>query len=154
MVPNYDEGPLTTGRTSSTPTTTSIGRRVAGTDVQTTGRKGQETIIGEQVIDLSDALIRFVRLVTEDVRDMERPPIDDAPGGEVAALEFGTAHPCIHVLLGNWAAVEIHPTWSRAILATPLELSLPTDSDGGSRQPDSSWVSRTCERQMANRSYG
>ena len=72
----------------------------------------------EAVVDLSTALIRFVYTITEDVRGMERPPIEDAPGPELTALEFGTAHPCTHVLLRNLAKVEKDTTWKSDILAT------------------------------------
>ena len=71
----------------------------------------------ESVIELSSALIRFVWLITEDVESMERRPIEEAAGAELAALRFGTAHSSTHTLLRNLALTESDVNWKRDILA-------------------------------------
>ena len=70
----------------------------------------------EQVLDLSSALSRFVWQISEDVRLMERPPLQEAAGAELTALMLGTAHPSTHVLLRNLAQVEEDENWKRVIL--------------------------------------
>ena len=79
----------------------------------------------EQVIELSSALARLVRKMTDDVNAMARPPIEEAAGAEYDALRFGTAHPSTHTLLRNLALVESDPVWQEVILAAtvPWEVS-------------------------------
>ena len=47
----------------------------------------------ESVLELSSALVRFVWLITEDVQEMDRQPIEVAAGSELATFRFGTEHP-------------------------------------------------------------
>ena len=79
----------------------------------------------EQVIALSSALVRFVRLITDDVNTMNRPPIEEVAGMEYVALQFGAAHESTHTLLQNLALVEPDTGWRRDILdaAVPWEIS-------------------------------
>lgn len=74
----------------------------------------------EQVLDLASALSRFVYRISEDVRLMDRPPIEEAAGSELTALRFGTTHPSTHVLLRNLALVEEDEDWKRDILAATV----------------------------------
>ena len=71
----------------------------------------------ESVIDLSAALVRFVWLITQDVQDMNRAPIEEASGAELTALRFGTQHPFTHTLLRNLALAESDENWQMYILA-------------------------------------
>ena len=71
----------------------------------------------ERVIELSTALVRFVWLISEDVRSMDRRPIEEAAGAEFDALRYGTADRSTHVLLRNLAQLEIDASWKRDILA-------------------------------------
>ena len=71
----------------------------------------------DQVIDLATTLVRFVWLMTEDVRAMDRPPIEEAAGVEFNALRFGTADPMNHTLLRNLAQVEANTSWKKDIHA-------------------------------------
>ena len=55
----------------------------------------------ESIIELSAALVRFVWLITEDVQDMNREPIEESAGAELTALRFGAAHTLTHTLLAK-----------------------------------------------------
>ena len=85
----------------------------------------------ERIIDLSTALVRFVWLITEDVRGMDRPPIEEAAGAELIALLFGTADPSTHVLLRNLAQSETDEDWKRDILAAAIDWSIPFQQIAG-----------------------
>ena len=78
----------------------------------------------DQVIDLSTALIRFIRLITKDVDEMERRPIEEACRAEYDAMAFGTAHPSTHALLRNLAIMEPDPDWKQHIIAASLPWTL------------------------------
>ena len=71
----------------------------------------------ERIVDLSTALVRFVWLISEDVRAMDRRPIEETAGAEFDALWFGTADPSTHILLRNMAQSEADVRWRRDILA-------------------------------------
>ncbi len=72
----------------------------------------------EQTVELSSALVRFVRLITLDVNGMARPSIKEIGGDEVDALRFGAAaHWVSHVLLPNLAIAETDADWKGDILA-------------------------------------
>ena len=79
----------------------------------------------EQVLDICTALARFIWLIAEDVRSMDRPPIEEAAGAELIALYFGTAHSSTHVLLQNLAQVEKDLNWKKDILAAAGDWSIP-----------------------------
>ena len=75
-------------------------------------------VIGrKQVVELSSALYRFVRLITENVEGMERPPIEENPTAEVAALVFGTSHLSTFPLLEDLASTETNREWQSYIMA-------------------------------------
>ena len=78
----------------------------------------------DQVIDLSTALIRFIWQITQDVNEMERPPIEEACRAEYDAMAFGTAHPSTHALLRNLAILETDADWKQNIIAASLDWSL------------------------------
>ena len=78
----------------------------------------------ESVTDLSSALVRFVWLITEDVEDMVREPIEESAGAELTALRFGTTHPLTHTLLRNLALAESDANWKRDILAAADDWSM------------------------------
>lgn len=81
-----------------------------------------EPWIGRQkVIDLSTALVRFVWLMTEDVRQMNRPPIEEALGIELDAIRLGTVDPAIDTLLRNLSVLEPDESWRRDLLAATLD---------------------------------
>lgn len=78
----------------------------------------------DQVIDLSTALIQFIWQITQDVHEMERPPIEEACRAEYDAMSFGTAHPSTHALLCNLATLETDAEWKQNIIASSLDWSL------------------------------
>ena len=78
----------------------------------------------ESVTDLSSALVRFVWLITDDVEDMVREPIEEAAGAEMTALRFGTAHTLTHTLLRNLAVTESDVNWKMCILAAADDWSM------------------------------
>ena len=73
------------------------------------------------MIDLSTALVRFVWLMTEDVRQMNRPPIEEALGIELDAIRLGTVDPAIGTLLRNLSVLEPDESWRRDLLAATLD---------------------------------
>ena len=75
----------------------------------------------QKVIDLSTALVRFVWLMTEDVRQMNRPPIEEALGIELDAIRLGTVDPAIDTLLRNLSVLEPDESWRRDLLAATLD---------------------------------
>lgn len=79
----------------------------------------------DQVLELSTTLFRFIRLINQDVSEMNRPPVTEACGGEYDALRYGTAHPSTHTLLRNLAMLELDAGWKNDILAAtvPWEVS-------------------------------
>ena len=78
-------------------------------------------ICREQTVELSSALMRFVRLITPDVNGMVRPPITEIGGDEVDALRFGAASPWVsEVLLPNLSIVETDCVWKEAIAAAAI----------------------------------
>ncbi len=78
-------------------------------------------VIGrKQVVHLGDALYRFVRLITENVEGMQRPPIEENPTAEVAALVFGTAHPSTFPLLEDLASAETDRDWKNYIMVAAV----------------------------------
>ncbi len=79
----------------------------------------------ERITELSAALVRFVRLITEDVRAMERPPLEKAAGMEIDAFRLGTDHIPSHTLLRNLALVERDAGWRRDILTAARDWRLP-----------------------------
>ena len=79
----------------------------------------------ERITELSAALVRFVRLITEDVRAMERPPLEEAAGMEIDAFRLGTDHIPSHTLLRNLVLVERDAGWQRDILTAAGDWQLP-----------------------------
>lgn len=78
-------------------------------------------VIGrKQVLVLGTALYRFVRLITEDVARMNRPPLAENPTAEVVALMYGTAHPSTFPLLEDLASIEADRTWKNYIMAAAV----------------------------------
>ena len=79
----------------------------------------------EQVIELGTALVRFVWLITEDVLEMDRPPIEEVSGMEWVAFTLGTSASESNALLRNLALVEPDDNWRDDIIAAtlPWELS-------------------------------
>ena len=82
----------------------------------------------EQVLELSVALFRFIRLINQDVSEMNRPPVTESCREEYDALQHGTADPSTHTLLRNLAVLEPDSDWRRDILAAivPWEVSFQT----------------------------
>ncbi|MFC2018721.1 tetratricopeptide repeat protein [Chloroflexota bacterium] len=72
----------------------------------------------EAVLELATALYRFIRLISEDISKMERPPIEDVAGLEFAILRYGTDEPSSHTLLRNLALVEKDAKWQKDVLAS------------------------------------
>ena len=75
----------------------------------------------DHVIDLSGSLVRFIWMITRDVEDMDREPIEVSAGAELTALRFGSAHPITHVLLRNLALTEADVKWKEYILAAAID---------------------------------
>ncbi len=75
-------------------------------------------VIGRKtVLNLGTALYRFVRLISTNVAGMQRPPLDENPTAEVAALTYGTAHPSTFPLLEDLASIETDRDWKNYIMA-------------------------------------
>ena len=73
----------------------------------------------EQTVELSSALLRFVRLITLDVKGMTRPHVKEMAGDEIGALLFGAVEPWVRdVLLPNLAIAETDDAWKEVILAS------------------------------------
>ena len=84
-----------------------------------------EPWVGRQrILELSTALVRFVWMITDDVRQMDRPSVDEVPNGEFDALRFGTADPATCTLLRNLSTVEPDEGWRQDILAATLDWSV------------------------------
>ena len=80
------------------------------------------SLIGrEKALELSEALVRFVWLIAEDVNRMDRPPVNKEFGSEVHILRFGTADPGNNALLRNLAMDEKDPGWKRDIILATLD---------------------------------
>ena len=78
-------------------------------------------VIGrKQVVELSTALYRFVRLITDDVAGMNRPPLEENPTAKVVALVYGTAHRSTLPLLEDLASVETDQDWKNYIMAAAV----------------------------------
>ena len=78
----------------------------------------------EKVIELTTALTRFVGLMAEDMRWMDRPPIDEALGVELDFVRLGTEGPEAGTLLRNLSVVEPDEIWRRDLLAATLDWSV------------------------------
>ena len=79
----------------------------------------------DQVLELSAALFRFIRLINQDVSEMNRPPVTESCREEYDALQHGAANLSTHTLLRNLAMLELDANWKRDIMATmvPWEVS-------------------------------
>ena len=75
----------------------------------------------KKVIELSKALTRFVWLMTEDVRQMDRPPLEEALGLELDSVRLGTLEPEAGILLRNLSLMEPDENWRRDLLAATLD---------------------------------
>ncbi len=75
----------------------------------------------EKVIELSKALPRFVWLMTEDARQMDRPPLEEALGLELDSVRQGTLEPEAGTLLRNLSLMEPDENWRRDLLAATLD---------------------------------
>jgi hypothetical protein len=84
----------------------------------------EEKIGRDKVIDLATALYRFIFLISEDIRTMDRPPMDKAAGAEFEILKHGVDHPYSRTLLRNLASVEMDAKWKKEILASVTGWSL------------------------------
>lgn len=81
-----------------------------------------ESWIGRRrVVDLSTALVRFVWMITEDVRTMDRPPLDKVAGAEYRALQYGSDYLISHTLLRNLAVQVSDEDWRRDLLAATID---------------------------------
>ena len=78
----------------------------------------------EAVLELASALYRFTWLISEDIKAMKRPPIEEVAGTEFQMLRFGTDEPTSHVLLRNLASVEQDGKWRKEILAATTSWEL------------------------------
>ena len=74
----------------------------------------------ENVAELGAALYRFVRIISENVDDLERPPLEENPTAEVVALAYGTAHRSTFPLLKDLASVETDPSWKNYIMVAAV----------------------------------
>ncbi|MFA4835347.1 MAG: hypothetical protein WC749_04665 [Dehalococcoidia bacterium] len=71
----------------------------------------------EAVVDLASSLYRFIRLISEDIESMNRPPIEEVAGVEFEMLRCGSDEPHSHALLRNLALLETNDRWKIDILA-------------------------------------
>lgn len=88
--------------------------------VQLTGR--------DQVLELSAALFRFIRLINESINKIEIPPISEVAETYYYTLQYGTTFPQTYILLRYLAELEPNDDWKRDILAAavPWEVSFQT----------------------------
>lgn len=77
-----------------------------------------ENIGRQAVVELANALYRFIWLISEDIKAMNRPPIEEVAGLEFEILRHGTDEPHSHTLLRNLALVETDTQWRKDILAS------------------------------------
>lgn len=82
----------------------------------------------EQVLELSAALFRFIRLINESISKMEIPPISEAAIAYCDTVQHGTTDPSTHYLLHHLAELEPDVNWRKDILAAgvPWEVSFQT----------------------------
>ena len=74
-------------------------------------------VIGrEQLLELSTALYRFVRTISANVAQLERPPLEENPTAEVVAMMYGTAHTSTFPLIEDLALAETDPEWNKYIM--------------------------------------
>lgn len=78
----------------------------------------------DKVCEMSSALMQFAWLITEDVKSMERPPLEDDPRGELDALCFGTDHFATPVLLENLAVSIPDEDWRKDLLGATVDWSI------------------------------
>lgn len=79
----------------------------------------------EQVLELSTALFRFIRLINESISKMEIPPISEAAIAYCDTVQHGTTDPSTHYLLRHLAELEPDSDWKKDIMAAtvPWEVS-------------------------------
>ena len=76
------------------------------------------TAIGrESVVEIATALYRFTYLITEDVHQMGRPPIEEVAGMEFDMFRLGSDDPEARILLSNLVIVEQDTEWREDILS-------------------------------------
>ena len=82
----------------------------------------------EQVLELSAALFRFIRLINESISKMEIPPISEAAIAYCDTVQHGTTDPSTHYLLRHLAELEPDSDWKKDILAAtvPWDVSFQT----------------------------
>ena len=82
----------------------------------------------EQVIELSAALFRFIRLINEGISKIEIPPISETAIIYCYTVQYGTDDPPTGDLLRHLAEVETDPDWRKDILAAavPWDVSFQT----------------------------
>ena len=82
----------------------------------------------DQVLELSAALFRFIRLINESISKMEIPPISEAAIAYCDTVQHGTADPSTHYLLRHLAELEPDANWRKDIMAAgvPWEVSFQT----------------------------
>ena len=81
-----------------------------------------------QVLELSAALFRFIRLINESINEIEIPPVSEAAETYCYTLQYGTIFPQTYFLLRHLAELEPDDDWKRDILAAavPWEVSFQT----------------------------
>lgn len=77
-----------------------------------------DSIGREAVLELATALYRFIWLISEDIKTMNRPPIEKVAGLEFEMLRHGADEPYSHTLLRNLALVEKDIKWKKDLLAS------------------------------------
>ena len=82
------------------------------------------TISREAVTEISTALYRFTHMITEDVHQMDRPPLEEAASMEFDTFRLGSDFPESRTLLRNLSLDEQDPGWRDDILsaAAPWDL--------------------------------
>lgn len=82
----------------------------------------------DQVLELSAALFRFIRLINESINEIEIPPVSEAAETYCYTLQYGTIFPQTYFLLRHLAELEPDNDWKRDILtaAVPWEVSFQT----------------------------
>jgi len=81
-------------------------------------------IIGQEAVtNLVSSLYRMVWEITNNVKNMDRPPIEKVAGLEFEILRYGSDTKASHALLRNLALVEKDPEWKRDIIACTVSWS-------------------------------
>ena len=82
----------------------------------------------KRVIEISTALNRFIWLITNEIDQTKRPPIEENPTADLVALVHGTAHQSARDLVLILAENEAHDSWRRIFVYATLDWDIAIQS--------------------------